>query len=184
MGELVKILTYEGYMSHFRVPEIGVSLSERVFKTAPSNQLETVGYHISGLARFAVYWLGRAIKEINVANTKLEKALQIEATDTTARKVLKHAGDVSGKIGLCLLAGATYFSFGLVNLVDLAGIALRALGIPSEPVATDKGESNVKAESALVADNAVAAEGQKDLPAGVLASCVTISYPAPKTVEA
>lgn len=171
-------------MTEFRIPEIGSSLSERIFKTAPGNNFETAGFYISSLPRFAAYWIGRAIKEINLAVPGIEKACAVDiTTDSVAMTIFKRAGEVAGKVGLFLAGSATYFSFAAVSLVDLIGIAIRTLGLPGEEPTIQpkivKRDTQNNDESINSSNKPLKPESVKEERPVILGSCTTITYSAP-----
>lgn len=119
-------------MEHFRMPEVGTSLSERLFKASPcQNTLQSVGFYISAFPRTAAQWIGHLIKEINLGTRNLESICLVTKTDKTAMQVLKRLGETLGKIGFFAIGCVAYTAYVCISIVDLVGIAIRAFGIPS-----------------------------------------------------
>lgn len=117
-------------MTQFIIPELGPSLSKRLFNTNPTNDCEKAGFYVSSIPTYLVYWTGRAVKEINILSERLENACKYDDVDTISKKIAKYVGNIIGKITLLSAATAAYLTFSAVSALDLIGIAIRTLALP------------------------------------------------------
>lgn len=192
-------------MTQIKIVDIGPSLSERLFKNDPKNDCEKAGHFISAAPTFVVGWVGRAIKQINSLDVRLENACKYDDVESIAMKIAKYSGYVFGKIGLLVGAAAMYLTFSVATAVDLLGIAVRTFGLPLDDdrkhntsddqvdlssVLTENYETNEKpAETPRVPSfkrQLDALEIESMDPKGKLeiGSRTVITYPAPKALEA